>query len=80
LAGCHFLRPVTCADEQKIDEIDRANEQEKKHASLEQEKCRPNRPHVLRVEQNHQRAKPSLGHRLRPRVVPLDRGVMGVDL
>ena len=80
LADRHFFRAAARANQKEIDQIDRADEQEKKHAGLHQPEGRTDGAHVIRMEGKHRRAEASLGHHFRLRVVFLDRGVVRVDL
>ena len=80
LTDGHFFRSIARADQEKIDQIHRANEQEEKHTGLHQQKGRTNGTDVIRMQRNHQRAKAGFGHHFRFRIVLLDRVIVRVDL
>ena len=63
-----FARPLARI-RSKVDEVDRADEQEKKHAGLHQQKGRTDGAHVIRMERKRRRAKARLGHHFRLRIV-----------
>src|SRR5437763_10132267 len=46
----HFFHAATGADQKEVDQIDRSDEQKKKHASLHQQKRWTNRAEVLRMQ------------------------------
>src|SRR5437879_13922580 len=49
-ADRHFFRAATRADEKEVDQINRSDEQKKKHASLHEQKGWTNRADVLRMQ------------------------------
>ena len=49
-ADRHFFRAATRADQKEVDQINRSDEQKKKHASLHQQKGWTNRADVLRMQ------------------------------
>src|SRR6267142_973577 len=49
-ADRHFFRAATRADQKEVDQINRSDEQKKKHASLHQQKGWTNRANVLRMQ------------------------------
>jgi len=80
LADRHFFRPAAGANQEQIDQIDRADEEEEKHATLHEQECWTDGAHVMRVQRNHRRAKACLGHHFCLRAAFLDRSIMRVDL
>jgi len=80
LTNRHFFRAAARANQKKVNEVDRADEQEKKHAGLHQPKCRTNGAHVICMERKHRRAEAGLGHRFRFGIIFLDGGVVRIDL
>src|SRR5207249_6059804 len=48
-ADRHFFRAATRADQKEVDQINRSDEQKKKHAGLHEQKGRTNRTNVLRM-------------------------------
>ena len=49
-ADRHFFRAATRADQKEVDQINRSDEQKKKHASLHQQKGWTNRADVFRMQ------------------------------
>src|SRR4051794_13615986 len=49
-ADRHFFRAAARADQKEVDQINRSDEQKKKHASLHQQKGWTNRADVLRMQ------------------------------
>src|ERR1700737_1090873 len=49
-ADRHFFRAATRADQKEVDQINRSDEQKKKHASLHQQKGWTNQADVLRMQ------------------------------
>ena len=80
LADRHFFRASAGADQKEVHQIDRADEEQKKHAGLEQQKRRTNGANVVRMKRDDRRTEAGLRHHLRFRVVFFDRGVVRVDL
>ncbi len=76
----HFFRPAARTNQEEVDQINRADEEEEKHAALHEQQCRTDGAHVMRMQRNHRRAKTSLGHHFRLGIVLLDRGIVRVDL
>src|SRR6059058_2172786 len=46
----HFLRAATRADQKEVDQVNRSDEQKKKHAALHEQKGWANGPDVLRMQ------------------------------
>ena len=80
LADRHFFRAAARANQKQVHQVDRADEQEKKHAALHQPECRTDGADVIRMERKHRRAEAGLGHHFRFGIVFLDRGIVRVDL
>ena len=80
LADRHFFGPAARANQEEVDEVDRADEQEKKHAGLHQPEGRTDGADVIRMQRNHRRTKARLGHHFRLGIVLLDCGIVRVDL
>src|SRR5438105_2401755 len=79
-ADRYFFRAATRADQKEVDQINRSDEQKKKHAGLHEQKGWTNRTNVLRMKCKHRRAEAGFGHRFRFGIILLDRGVVRVDL
>src|SRR6266566_9801726 len=71
-ADGHFFRAATRADQKEVDQINRSDEQKKKHASLHQQKGWTNRADVLRMQWLNERSEARFGHHLRFRIVFFD--------
>src|SRR6476660_9475603 len=79
-ADRHFFRAAIRADQNEVDQINRSDEQKKKHAGLHKQEGWTNRADVLRMQWPNERSETRFDHHLRFRIVFFDGGVVRVDL
>ena len=76
----HFLDPAVGADQKQIQEVDHADQQERKGARLHPHQNRAHACDVVCVKGRHNGAKAGIGHHLGHGIVRFQRGILRVDL
>src|SRR5258708_6381454 len=80
LADGELLGAAAGADQEKVDEVDAADEEQKQHAALQQQEDRSDVAHMVLVQGTDQRMKPRADQQFGIGIVLDLPGVEGVDL